>query len=123
MHLHCRSRQQRRGGNSRSSPQENLFHANSDAAPKKENNHCGKKEVTDANTISIRHCFTKKEKGFADTRGIAVAFPEKEKDLAAPGRGIALPKSEEEESFANSDANTFGASKEERLANTAAVRN
>jgi hypothetical protein len=93
VHLPGRPRQQRRRANSRAGPEEDFFHADSDAAPKKENNRCGyQKEIANANPISnavgcrfakkekvscargnaIGHNFAKKKEGFANTGGIAI---------------------------------------------------
>jgi hypothetical protein len=94
-------------GNSRSGPQENLFHAYTYAAPQKENGRDYEKEITDADTV---------------THSVGRGFPEKEKTFAVAGRNT-IAKSEEEKGFTDSkcDANFFTASQEERVAHSAAV--
>ena len=87
--------------NFRSDAEKDFFHADTDAASEKGNYDRDEKEIADANAITefIALSFAKKEEGFADDRGVAIAKSEEEKSFAiANGTSVVSSK---EKDFAN----------------------
>jgi hypothetical protein len=128
----------KRGGGafSRTDAEENLRHADADAAPKKENCQRDEKEIADAKskkildapreriTLSIANLFAKKETYAFSGRGIANSvadfFSEKEKNPRS-GRGDSHADPEEEKDLADAFTHRFSASQEEGIAHSGAI--
>ena len=119
--MFCRSGERCSRADTWPGAQENLFHADPNAAPKKEKRHCDKKEITDANTNSVAE-----EKIFAATEGRGIAnavadfFTEKETNPGS-GRGDSHADSKEEKDLTNGFTYRFSASQEEGIAHSGAI--
>ena len=105
--------------NFRTNAEEDIFHADADPAPQKENNrcYCGKKEIAGANTNSFKKISAVGE-GIADS--IAHGFAEKKESVVRAG-GNAVSNAKENKSFANAVAKRIGSSKEKAFADSGTI--
>jgi len=118
LRLHRCSGERCGGANSWTNTEENLFHAHADSASQKEDCYCGKKEIADADTNSLKKVISVGER-IADS--IANGVPEEKEKAFARRGGIAGSNAKENKSFANAVARCIPSSEEKAFADSGTI--